>query len=147
RGNVEILSRLPVKLLITDPKFAKKHLSLSATTYSLHCLSYFHIYITITSYSRDDSVLTNVTTTNISQLGLPLNRNVYFVGSCNGILCLANECADSIRIQSWNPSIRKFKELPPLVEPQNFSHYERMYGFGYDPVNDNYKVVLVSRIK
>ncbi|MCH86633.1 F-box/kelch-repeat protein [Trifolium medium] len=88
----EILSRQPVKLLlqfrcvckswnslISDPKFAKKHLSLSTTTYNLHCLSYFDIYIPIRSYSRDDSVLTNVTTTNISQLGLPLNRNKLFL--------------------------------------------------------------------
>jgi F-box interacting protein len=44
-------------------------------------------------------------------------------------------------LQLWNPSIRKFKELPPFVsEPQNFPF---MYGFGYDPTSDNYKIVVV----
>jgi hypothetical protein len=44
-------------------------------------------------------------------------------------------------LQLWNPSIRKFKELPPAIsEAQNFPF---MYGFGYDPISDNYKVVVV----
>ncbi|MCH98656.1 F-box/kelch-repeat protein, partial [Trifolium medium] len=71
----EILSRLPVKFLlqfrcickswnslISDPKFAKKHLSLS-TTHTVHCTSYSHnVHVFLKSYSLD-SVLTNITQT------------------------------------------------------------------------------------
>jgi F-box interacting protein len=41
----------------------------------------------------------------------------------------------------WNPSIRKVKELSPLCYPDESFH--STYGFGYDIVNDNYKVVAV----
>ncbi|GAU29626.1 hypothetical protein TSUD_164760 [Trifolium subterraneum] len=143
----KILSRLPVKLLlqfqcvckswnslISDPKFAKKHLSLSNTTYSLHCLR--------SSYSFD-SVLTNVTAINVARPQFPSNDRVYFVGSYNGILCVVDRCIDLFLVHLWNPSIGKVKELPPLVEPQNCCHRRSIYGFGYDPVSDNYKVVVV----
>ncbi|MCI08204.1 F-box/kelch-repeat protein, partial [Trifolium medium] len=145
----DILIRLPVKLLlqlrcvckswkslISDPIFAKKHLALS-TTYSLHCISYSdHKYI-LKSYSRDTSVFTS-----IPQTQFPSFHYVYyFVGSCNGILCLAVKDPDLVVIRLWNPSIRKFKELPPISEPYIFDMW--MYGFGYDPTSDNYKVVVV----
>jgi F-box interacting protein len=43
----------------------------------------------------------------------------------------------------WNPSIRKVRELPPFEDPPHppFSH---TYGFRYDFVTDNYKVVVIS---
>jgi len=151
----EILSRLPVKLLlqlrcackswnslISDPKFAKKHLSLS-TTHNLHCISYFNKYI-IKSYPLD-SIFTNIITTNTAQPYLPFSHSAYFVGSCNGILCLADEYSNSIIVRLWNPSIRKEKEFPPLQKPKKERHLMMMYGFGYDPVVDNYKVLVVLR--
>jgi F-box interacting protein len=49
-------------------------------------------------------------------------------------------------VHLWNPSIRKFKELPFLEKPQHRfrrSVIMTMYGFGFDPVSDNYKVVVV----
>ncbi|MCI32129.1 F-box/kelch-repeat protein, partial [Trifolium medium] len=97
----EILSRLPVKFLlqfrcvckswkslITDPKFTKKHLSLS-TTHTLHRISCSDHKPVIKSYSLD-SVL------NITQTQFRFNSYVYFVGSCNGILCLVDEGVDSV---------------------------------------------------
>ncbi|XP_003598112.2 F-box/kelch-repeat protein At3g23880, partial [Medicago truncatula] len=162
----EILARLPVKLLlqlrcackswnflISNTKFHKKHLSLS-TTHTLHCVSYSFKYV-LKSYPLD-SLFTNVTTTDIGQLKHSL-CNVSLVGSCNGILCLAVYYVGSALIQFrlWNPSIRKLKELPPdknsrdrlpLRVCSRFSDMGiMMYGFGYDVVNDNYKVVSVLR--
>ncbi|RHN65301.1 putative F-box domain-containing protein [Medicago truncatula] len=150
----EILSRLPVKLLlqlrcsckswnslISDPKFAKKHLSLS-TTHNVHCITYSNKYIIIESYPLD-----TITATNIAQSYLPFSHSAYFLGSCDGILCLAAaDDSNSIIVRLWNPSIRKDKELPLLQEPKKQKHVMRMYGFGYDPVGDNYKVVVFLRL-
>ncbi|CAJ2638625.1 unnamed protein product [Trifolium pratense] len=144
----EILCRLPVKFLlqfrcickswkslISDYKFAKKHLTLS-TTHTLHCISYRdNAHVLLNSYSLD-YVLTYIT-----QTQFPSPPDSYlFVGSCNGILCLVREGTDLVHLQLWNPSIRKFKELPPISTPQTFVS---LYGFGYDPIIDNYKVVVV----
>jgi F-box interacting protein len=41
----------------------------------------------------------------------------------------------------WNPSIRKFSKLPSLKSSIKFFYIA--YGFGYDPLIDNYKVVVV----
>ncbi|PNY15547.1 F-box/kelch-repeat protein [Trifolium pratense] len=143
----EILSRLPVKSLlqfrcvckswkslISDPKFANKHLTLS-TTHTIHCISYRdNVHVLLKSYSLD-SVLTNITETQFPSS----NGKVFLVGSCNGMLFLAAK--DLLVFQLWNPSIRKFKELPPpIIEPQQFP---LMYGFGYDPISDKYKVMVM----
>ncbi|KAI5411075.1 hypothetical protein KIW84_056282 [Lathyrus oleraceus] len=46
-------------------------------------------------------------------------------------------------IQLWNPSIGKSNELPVL---QKLHHRHRVtYGFGYDSVTDNYKVVVIEK--
>jgi F-box interacting protein len=64
------------------------------------------------------------------------------VGSCNGILCLANEIFNdgSFVVLLWNPSLRKFKELP---QPRYPNLCDISCGFGYDFVTGNYKVVAV----
>ncbi|KEH32866.1 F-box protein interaction domain protein [Medicago truncatula] len=124
----EILSRLSVKLLL---RFRLVHtLTVSSDKYVLK------------SYPLD-SVFTNVTTNPISELQFPLN--VYFVGSCNGILCFFEEDCHKgfVRFQLWNPSIRKFKELLPLQQPH--THYLFLYGFSHDPITNNYKMVVVLR--
>ncbi|KAK2385902.1 F-box/kelch-repeat protein [Trifolium repens] len=163
----EILCRLSVKLLcqlrcvckswnslISDPKFAKKHLCHS-TTRRIHFLSCSTRRIRscishppnnlLTSYPLD-SLFTNEVTTNVSQLEYPHNNydnlNYILRGSCNGILCLADYDDDVILL--CNPSLRKFKKLPPFqMLQQVISHVQKSYGFGYDLVNDNYKVVAV----
>ncbi|PNY04259.1 F-box/kelch-repeat protein [Trifolium pratense] len=171
----EILCRLPVKYLlqfrcvckswnslISDPRFAKKHLSMS-TTCRLHFIRRCcHPRGTIASCPLQ-CIFTNTSCRsknknskknkkkptvciNVTQLKYPSYRSNYpphvFVGSCNGILCLAHEFSidDSLVVILWNPSLRKVKELPQ-------SHYPNLsrisYGFGYDFVTDNYKVVAV----
>jgi F-box interacting protein len=157
----EILCRLSVKLLlqlrcvckswnalISDSKFVKKHLRMS-TTRRLHFLSYpgrpQNKYI-LTSYPLD-SILTNPKA-NFTQFEYsPNNFNgVYpracfqqFIGSCNGILCFADDYKGLVIL--WNPSIRKFKELPLFTKPKN--HWQMAFGFGYDSSKDKYKVVVV----
>ncbi|GAU24913.1 hypothetical protein TSUD_116380 [Trifolium subterraneum] len=161
-----VLSRLPVKSLlqfrcvckswkslISDPNFAKKHLSLS-TTHSIHCISYPSGHVlnpdkhVLKSYSLDSSVMTNQTQfPQTTQLPLSRQCFVYFDGSCNGILCFSEVGRDYVLVRLWNPAIRKFKELPSITEQQdiNFGHSKLMSGFGYDPISDNYKAVFVLR--
>ncbi|CAJ2639680.1 unnamed protein product [Trifolium pratense] len=82
--------------------------------------------------------------TNIINLEYPRNNCHYsIVGSCNGILCVAHETSSKSFIQLWNPSIRKVKKLPPFEESP-YPPYGFIYGFGYDFVTDNYKVVVIS---
>jgi len=158
---VEILARLPVKLLlrlrcickswnslISHCKFAKKHLSLSTTSH-LYKVSYSYpltkCVLTLTCYPLG-FVSTNVTTM-VTQYKYPFDYYVedyYMVGSCNGILCIAGYQKTSVIL--WNPSIRKFKELPPhpFKKTRWFSRIKTIYGFGYDSCTDYYKVIVVS---
>jgi F-box interacting protein len=96
-------------------------------------------------------VSNNVT---ITQIEYPPSYHVDYpnqviVGSCNGILCLAKRSFsddDSSVVVLWNPSLRKLKELPQPRYP-NLSISGVSYGFGYDFVTDNYKVVAVLSYK
>ncbi|XP_058762482.1 F-box/kelch-repeat protein At3g23880-like [Vicia villosa] len=146
----EILSRLPVKLLlqfrcvckswnslITDHKFARKHFNLS-TTLNLHVISYDGPLdrFVLRSYPLQ-SLFTDLTT-NFIQLGFPFNSPYehylhYIVGSCDGILCLAD--FHNTFVVLWNPSIQKFKELSPFEKPQVAGSAK--FGFGYDHVSGN----------
>jgi F-box interacting protein len=78
-----------------------------------------------------------------TQLGSynPKSFNYNIVGSCNGILCLANSNEGFVML--WNPSIRKFKELPYFQKPQYLYFDGITYGFGHDRISDKYKVVAV----
>ncbi|PNX83638.1 F-box/kelch-repeat protein [Trifolium pratense] len=158
----EILCRLPVKLLlqlrcvckswnalITDPDFAKKHLSMSATSH-LHFMSYttHSGKYNLTSYPLH-SVFTDITT-NFTQFEYSMNnfdedypRGSFhdIIGSCNGILCIADIYKGLAVL--WNPSIRKVKELPLFEKPHESKLDMMSFGFGYDSFTDNYKVVVV----
>ncbi|KEH32867.1 putative F-box domain-containing protein [Medicago truncatula] len=157
----EILCRLPVKLLlqfrcvckswnslITDPIFAGQHLRLSTkllvhtSTYSY--LSHLPSMYVLKSYPLN-SVFTDVTTNHITQHEFPSDRYVYFVGSFNGIICLATDYGGFVTVELWNPSIRKFKELPSLGKQQNPYQVLMMYGFGYDAIFNDYKVVVILK--
>ncbi|XP_058787910.1 F-box/kelch-repeat protein At3g23880-like [Vicia villosa] len=161
----EILGRLSVKSLlqfrcvskswkslISDPQFAKKHLNLS-TTRRLLRVSYdspSHRFI-LNSYSLQ-SVFTD-TNYNLTRFQFPLDviserYSHHLVGSCDGILCVANYriSPDYKRfVVLWNPSIRKYKELPHFENPAELYRLRlRMtYGFGYDHVSHDYKLLVL----
>jgi len=160
----EILSRLPVKLLlqlrcvckswkslISDPNFAKKHLGVS-TTRRLHFVNYeersLHKFV-LKSYplhSNLTSINTNFTRfeyfANNFDGDYPTDSLRYFIDSCNGILCIGGGYKGLVIL--WNPSLRKFKELPVFEKPKvSTDHLRKTFGFGYDFLTDNYKVVVV----
>ncbi|XP_022142598.1 F-box protein CPR30 [Momordica charantia] len=67
-------------------------------------------------------------------------------GSCNGILCICN-VADDIAL--WNPSTRKYRILPSLPPERRSDDVFRFsvdaYGFGYDSVHDDFKLLKISQ--
>ncbi|XP_058786770.1 F-box/kelch-repeat protein At3g23880-like [Vicia villosa] len=143
----EIFCRLPVKLLvqlrcmckswnslISDRSFTRKHLSLS-TTRRIHYATYEHKphELVHNSYPLD-----SVLSTKVKPRRLPFNS---IVASCDGILCLCDKRKGCVAL--WNPSIRKFKESPPFENTQILNQVYTTFGFGYDRVSDNYKVVVL----
>ncbi|XP_020208553.1 putative F-box protein At3g16210 [Cajanus cajan] len=75
----------------------------------------------------------------------PIERNdivcLLESGSINGVLFL---CQGSTKVVLWNPATREFKVVPPSLfelQPNDRAHV-RFNGFGYDPVRDDYKVIL-----
>ena len=67
---------------------------------------------------------------------------LHILHHCDGLVCLSNE-KDEVAI--WNPLIRKYRKLPrePVEKPSGFEHSTRAFAFGYDPQNDDYKVLRV----
>ncbi|KEH32862.1 putative F-box domain-containing protein [Medicago truncatula] len=152
----EILTTLPVKhllqlksvskswnYLISDPKFAIKHLRLS-NTYLVHPNRSSNNVLQ--SYLLDSIFTDGVTTNSIAQLELPSNQ-FSCVGSFNGVLLLVSEHGGFLNLLLWNPSIRKFKELPSLEKKQNVLRHELIYGFGYDVTANAYKVVVGLHVR
>ncbi|XP_058784568.1 F-box/kelch-repeat protein At3g23880-like [Vicia villosa] len=84
---------------------------------------------------------TNITQHEFSSKDVFRHKIHDIVGSCDGILCLANYYKPLIVL--CNPSIRKFKELSPFDNPRVDSQLNMTCGFGYDHVSHNYKVVVV----
>ncbi|KEH26647.1 putative F-box domain-containing protein [Medicago truncatula] len=147
----EILCRLPVKLLlqlrclcksfnslISDPKFANKHLRLSTRRHRLMLMSTNDLghLVLFNSLIPSDFSTSTVSYPDCLKIG---KSGPYRVCSCNGILCFT--MADGSAIL-WNPSIRTFKILPPLgMDKQLFLS---LYSFGYNPSVNNYKIVAIS---
>ncbi|KAK1367171.1 putative F-box domain-containing protein [Heracleum sosnowskyi] len=148
----EILSRLPVKILlrcrcvskpwcslIDSPRFVKAHIK-----WSIECNTNSGLIVSDgILYSVNFDFLDNATVVEIDQ---PLKSLLYdstIMGSCNGLHCLLTPKSGMF---AWNPATRKCKKLAPaptdLLRPFKYSQAS-MYGFGYDGVNDDYKVLSV----
>ncbi|GFZ07084.1 hypothetical protein Acr_19g0000210 [Actinidia rufa] len=80
------------------------------------------------------------------ELNPPLKKNRTRVwGSSNGLLCLANAAHDVVL---WNPLTKRYHKLPvsPVENPSYVYSYKTVvYGFGYDSVFDDYKVVKIMQ--
>ena len=146
---LEILTRLPVKSLlrfrcvckswyssIANPNFISTHFNNNHHDDASLFRSHSHEVCTLAS---------NRTFETISEFRIPFTFHSSFpkiLGSCNGILCFSDyfmsACND---IYLLNPSIRKFKRLPDTC----LTHLSNVaLGFGYDSLNNDYKVVRIS---
>ncbi|KAH0709555.1 hypothetical protein KY284_010982 [Solanum tuberosum] len=148
----EILLRLPVKPLlrfrsvskswlglISSRKFVNTHLNISANNKAFHrlILGFDPPENNLKDCSLDSLLYDHVT--RAIDLDYPPKKSyesIKVVGSINGVICVAIEQKD---LFLWNPSIRKLKKLP---SSRTGSFY--MYGFGYDELHDDYKVVDIT---
>ncbi|XP_074301023.1 putative F-box protein At3g16210 [Silene latifolia] len=75
-----------------------------------------------------------------------------FCGPCDGLyyVCCSYRSDDGRRL--WNPTLKHCKILPPVVSKHNlpsnryFAFWDNNYGFGFDPVTQDYKVVIIKDI-
>ncbi|PON58760.1 F-box domain containing protein [Trema orientale] len=146
---VGILTRLPVKdllryrcvskpwcSLIDGPDFIKMHLNHSVGTSSnLSLIRGYRVLHSVDLDTLDSAV----------RLTPPINvgNEIKILGCCNGLVALANS---SGVMALWNPSTRKHKKVPvsdPNYEVPFGVFDSEMVGFGYDPLNDDYKLLRV----
>ncbi|KAL6513168.1 hypothetical protein OROGR_020654 [Orobanche gracilis] len=144
-----ILSRLPAVTLLqlrcvcnkwnnvlNKPDFAKMHLEVSGESSG-----------NLNLIIREEKLhLVDLNLNKAVQVNHPLTCPegwTDIVGSCNGLLCLSNQDKD---IALWNPLSGICHKLP-VIEPQSEKDSDVfqtvIYGFGYDPISDDYKVVHI----
>ncbi|XP_059318825.1 F-box protein At3g07870-like [Lycium ferocissimum] len=61
------------------------------------------------------------------------------VGSCNGLLCIYDSLFNDA-LYVYNPFTRDYKQLPRSIE---FEVQKLVFGFGFDPVTKEYKVIKI----
>ncbi|XP_050363263.1 F-box protein CPR1-like [Argentina anserina] len=80
------------------------------------------------------------------------DEKAFMVGYCNSLVCIrySNSISNAETLVVWNPSIQRFKRIPftPVELPAEWADNQKRfpkiaYGFGYDSINDDYKLVRV----
>ncbi|XP_030462504.2 F-box/kelch-repeat protein At3g06240-like [Syzygium oleosum] len=157
---VEVLKRLPVKSLLRcrcvcrswrstmdDPRFVALHLSHSALDASncyLVCLDWCRHLCSL--FSNE-----SLTLPSRSQIEVPFVTpagRYDFVGSCNGLICIAELSRNgfSQAMYLWNLFTGKHKAVPQSGLGHQFFSMETAYeslGFGFDAGSNDYKIVKI----
>ncbi|XP_074298825.1 F-box/kelch-repeat protein At3g23880-like [Silene latifolia] len=135
--------------LINSPTFIKLHLNKSLEPNSQHdCML---LWITSNTLCGVDDLYQPVKAIKLNWPKDTVNDgdSVYFVGSCNGLVCFkirrSREYPDYgiRRFLICNPTTRTFKSILPAME-MKWTHNSLSCGFGYDSVHDDYKIVVTS---
>ncbi|KAB1206649.1 hypothetical protein CJ030_MR7G001537 [Morella rubra] len=157
----DILSRLPIKSLvrfqgvskswcslIKDPHFIRKHFNQSTSSDRNGGILIKYCCPTARKYGI--SFLFHDSFSPLSRYEVPPQidiRHLKVVGSCNGLLCVANDSNvnSALPIYLWNPALREFRLLPNSLFGIAKLRGERIsgvaHGFGYHPDADDYKLV------
>ena len=153
-----VFVRLPIKSIVTctavcktwksllqNPTFISNHLHHSNNNNKhplllfRHCLSEKEHYVLhfdkqdFNEYTRFDD--------------FPFHGQSYegiflVVGTCNGLIFLADDLYGYRKFFLWNPCVRKFVKLPkPNITCFSHDAYDASVGFGFDSKTDDYKVV------
>ncbi|EYU39786.1 hypothetical protein ABFS82_06G173000 [Erythranthe guttata] len=149
----EILLRLPVRsllkftsvskswrALISSNDFIKAHLEISRKDTNFTRYGVVSAYLPL-SHCSLPSLFSGLVTDAVS-VDFPFPISVATVcvrGTCNGLVCIVISMK---HIFLWNPSTRKFKQLPDATDDR-LTMFVINYGFGYDESNDDYKVLVV----
>ncbi|XP_045802997.1 F-box/kelch-repeat protein At3g23880-like [Trifolium pratense] len=151
---VEILLRLPVrsllqfrcvckfwKNLISDPQFAKSHV-LSSTAYpQLVSIDIGIAKSDIVSYPLKPLLENPNPSAGVKSAFFLSRQRTSMIGSCNGLICFFNSLRSTFKLR--NPAMK----LKSKTSPKIFTCFDRMKilysGFGYDQVNDRYRVLAV----
>ncbi|WJX25780.1 hypothetical protein P8452_14785 [Trifolium repens] len=119
---VEILLRLPARSLV---QFSMNHMRLAFDDCSYPLNSFF------------ENPSARVIPDRYNNLE---NYQCYLLGSCNGFLCIYDPYQNKMIM--YNPSIGSKSKSSPKIKPS--VEWGMLYnGFGYDHVNDKYKVLAV----
>ncbi|GAA0161473.1 hypothetical protein LIER_17783 [Lithospermum erythrorhizon] len=76
-------------------------------------------------------------------------ENLHIVGCCNGLVCLPITCCTSSSVDPaqvvmlWNPMIRRFLHLPKSDVESRFGKSCHTFGFVFDYVKNDYKVLRI----
>ncbi|XP_017234900.1 F-box/kelch-repeat protein At3g23880-like [Daucus carota subsp. sativus] len=146
----EILTRVPTKSLVrcksvckswlsllSDPKFTKLHCEIRAQQNpdDYDCLVASKYTTGLVSVSRHEQTCI-----------LPPDRFnlMKLIGSIHGLVCLRRDHEDKLWL--WNPAIRRAKEFwsPSLQRQGGRIYCWNNFGFGFDHVRNDYKVVVFS---
>ncbi|RZB52285.1 Chromatin modification-related protein EAF1 B [Glycine soja] len=68
----------------------------------------------------------------------------HLVGSCNGLHCGVSEIPEGYRVCFWNKATRVISRESPTLSFSPGIGRRIMFGFGYDPSSDKYKVVAIA---
>ncbi|KAJ4846658.1 hypothetical protein Tsubulata_019897 [Turnera subulata] len=77
----------------------------------------------------------------------PTDKDVCFVGSCNGLVCVA-VCHVSrvVELVVWNPFTGTYRKLQEIDDfGYRMRRFGNGFGFGYDSVADDYKVLVTTK--
>ncbi|XP_030967226.1 F-box protein CPR1-like [Quercus lobata] len=152
---LNILTRLPVKSVIrlrcvskslyssiTTPYFISTHLNHTKNNINRDNACVIHLPYSSRPAIPACTVALDRSFDTISEIRIPFDfphPRAQIVGSCNGLLCLADLVYGNV-IYLWNPSVRKFKKLPdPCLGNSKFVKM----GFAYHSENNDYKVVRI----
>lgn len=131
----------PWRDLLCDPEFVRNHLSRHTEGQEkLLLLSTLHSLYTLTFNSATTSGCRDGVSGKLSLLGFedPWEK---VVGSCDGLALIVNEEGIKYLINPTTLEHVKVSNSPVALDPWiSFS----MHGFGYDSVNDDYKIVTLS---
>lgn len=153
---IQILLRLPVKsllrfncvckhwyTLIKSPSFISQHYHHHNNWIQLlvhHCIPY--IEESAFALLPDEMLAMRQ---HLDYLHIPTYlTNV--VGPVNGLFLLHKDwCSHSSHLALWNPATGEFRTLPELDSnlPQWFMAKENYFGFGLDPLTNDYKVIWI----
>ncbi|XP_074275956.1 F-box protein CPR1-like [Silene latifolia] len=78
-----------------------------------------------------------------------VHPRVYYVsGPCDGIYFMSNSKKDGDHYYLWSPGLNEKKKLPPIIRKPNMSDRDYIrVGFGFDPVTDDYKAVVIIKYR